>query len=90
MIHPLLVSIILLFLPGLIVSFIVFKFVNLKENLNQALCIIILALLLVILTKINKGFSNMENIFFYIILSLISIPVGRDLAKKLKKKDKAT
>jgi len=88
MIHPVVVSIITLFLPGLIVSFIVFKFINLKENLSQALCIIILALPLVISAKINKSFASMgmETLGLYIVLSLISIPVGRDIARRVKRR----
>lgn len=89
MLWPFLLGIICLFLPGMIIGFLVFKFTHIKnENLKYILCFATLALLFFILTQLWKGFAYTENIAFGIILSLIGIPVGRDLAKKLKKKTK--
>ncbi len=75
-----------LFLPGFVISFLCFRFLKLNKNLNDLICISLLVIFFIILESFN-GLAHVcpLNIIAYLIISLISITLGKALANKIKK-----
>ncbi len=83
------VNLLALLLPGFLTSFLVFKFIKLNDNLKYIICFASLAILITMIYKFSPENYKMAircSSGFLVLFSLVSIPLGRDLAKRLNKK----